>query len=368
MRLFVGTYTERLGFVDGKADGITSFRYDPDTGELGDRSDHPGVRNPSYLAVDASHRWLYSVNETTAFAPQPGDERSGGGVSSFAIVEDGRALQPLNSRHSEGVEPCHLAIDASGGWVAVANYRSGSLATFPRDDDGGLGPVADVVQHAGRSVRDDRQEGPHAHQVYVDSGDGRLLVPDLGLDRVLVYGLDTATGRLGRDDAQTVTLQSGAGPRHVAVHPDGSLLVLNELDSTIARVRRDGDGRSEPPTVSTLPETFSGHNQTAAIRISPDGRFVYASNRGHDSIARFAYDTTGGLSWRGTTSTQGTEPREFTLSPDGRFLLAANQNSDTIVVFSVDTDTGDLHATGPPTSVETPVCLVFVDQPVGDGR
>lgn len=352
MRVYAGTYTS------GASEGIYLLELDAGTGALTLRGVAAAMENPSYLALHPALPVLYAVGEAGAEAT--GD---GGVVRAFAVAPDTGLLQDLGAQSTRGAAPCHVAVAPSGKHVAVANYMGGSVALFPVAEQGALGPAHAFVQHAGHSVNAQRQEAPHAHSVTF-AGSGRyLLAADLGIDQVLVYRYDAEAGTLAPNAPPFAALPAGAGPRHVAVHPSGKFVyVVNELDSSVAVFGFDADqGRLSPlQQISTLPQDFKGSSTTAAIRVHPSGKTLYASNRGHDSIAVFRIDPeTGLLTARGQTPTGGKTPRDFNLDPEGRYLLAANQDSDSIVVFRVAPETGALSPVGAPVAVPMPVCVVF---------
>jgi 6-phosphogluconolactonase len=350
MWLYVGTYTDK------GAKGIYIYCLDQATGGLKAAGLVTGVRNPSFLAIGPQQRCLYAVQETAEFEGQPG-----GGVSAFAIDRATGALTRLNSQRSHGVAPCHLTVDRTGQYVLVANYGSGSVSVLPIVPDGALGEATDVVQHHGSSVDPARQEGPHAHSVTLGPDNRYAFVADLGLDRVMSYRLDLAQGKLEPNDPPWVEVHAGAGPRHMAFHPSyRHAYVIHELDSTLSVFAYDRarGALKEVQNVSTLPGDFNGQSYCADVHVEPAGRFVYGSNRGHDSIALFAIDAqTGQVTPAGHQSTQGQTPRNFAIDPSGRWLLAANQDSDTVVVFRIDAQTGQLAPTGHVTRVPAPVCL-----------
>ena len=350
--VFVGTYTEHVG---SESKGIYVYRMDPSSGELFLERAVEGIPNPSYLDFHQDLNVLYAVNELRDFAGE-----KGGGVSALSIDSGTRAL--LNQQPSHGTDPCHISVEQTGRFALVANYSSGSVAMFPIQADGHLGPATDIVQHSGSSVHPERQAGPHAHCILPDPTNRFAIVVDLGLDKFLVYKMDLERGRLNQH-AQ-VDVQAGAGPRHLIFHPNGQFAYLvNELNATLIGYRYDsGTGSFEElQTVPALPDDFTGENLCAAIKISPDGRFLYASNRGHDSIVCFLIDQdTGMLTYRSHTSTGGREPRDFAIDPSGHFLLAANQKSHTIITFKIDAESGDLTRTGHEVEISMPVCLKFV--------
>jgi 6-phosphogluconolactonase len=353
-RLLVGTYTEKLPHVDGKAAGILGAPYDGDT--IDGSAVLAEVRNPSWLAVSADGRFVYAVVETVEFEGQPG-----GGVAAFARDQDTGALTELNTRPSAGVEPAHVAVDPSGAYVLVANYRSGSVAVFAIEPDGSLGEMVDHRQHEGSSAHPKRQTGPHAHQVLFDPVTGHAIVPDLGMDSVLFYDFG-ADGKLTELLSSRFVAVPGAGPRHLAFHPDNEhLFLLNELDNTLVVLRRKGDTFVQEHVASTLPVGFDQHSQGSEIRVAASGRYVYTSNRGDlDSIAIFEFEAESStVTLRHIEPSLGAEPRDFVFSPDGTHLVVANQDSDNIVTFLID-ESGPTLTHVSTTEIPTPVCLVFV--------
>lgn len=282
-----------------------------------------------------------------------------GSVHAFVIRPDG-ALASVGSQPSGGEAPCHLAIDAGGRWLLAANYWSATVAVFPVDESGAIGPAAHIVRHAG-SGPTPRQRGPHPHCVRTGPDDRHALIADLGIDKVVVYGLDPESGRLDPNANGSASVPAGHGPRMLDFHPNGRVLyLLNELTSTIVALSYDSESGGLEPihTVSTLPDGWRGDSTAAHLVVHPGGRFLYASNRGHDSIAIFDMLADGRLSPIGHVQSGGRTPRAFALSPDGRFLLAANQHSGTVVTFSIDPGTGRIAEAG---RFELPwcVCLTF---------
>jgi 6-phosphogluconolactonase len=355
--VYVGTYTRIGPDPRGRAEGIYVYRLDAGTGELSLLSLADGVPNPSFLAIHPNRSTLYAVNEVTQLDGQPS-----GAVSAFAIDQDSGSLTFLNRQPSHGTDPCHVSV-GSGGSVLVANYTSGSIAVLPVESDGRLGPATDTRQHSGSGPNPNRQDGPHAHFILPDPTNRYVLVADLGLDKVLVYRLDPASGALTEHDPPAVALPPGSGPRHLAFHPSAPYVyVINELASTISSCAWDADSGTLQliDTISTLPNGFDGRNSCAEVLVAPSGRFVYGSNRGHDSIAIFSVDPADGtLSPVGHISTGGANPRNFTIDPSGAFLLVANQDTDTIVTFRIDSESGALSATGHVASVPSPVCVLI---------
>jgi 6-phosphogluconolactonase len=287
-----------------------------------------------------------------------------GAVSAFKLDAKTGKLTLLSQQPSGGVGPCHLSLDSKGKWLFVANYGSGSVALLPILKDGSVGKPISTIQHTGSSVNPQRQTGPHAHHIVADPGNRCVLACDLGLDKVLIYRLDSKYAKLVPHDPPFASLAPGAGPRHLAFSPNGKFAyVINELNSTItvfAYESRPG-AMTGLQTVSTLPEDFSGNNSCAEIEVHASGKFVYGSNRGHDSIAVFAADRKSGkLTPVEHQSTQGKTPRHFAIDPTGRWLLAENQGSNSVVVFEIDPKMGSLRATGRTITVGSPVCAVFV--------
>jgi 6-phosphogluconolactonase len=359
--VFVGTYTEPILFgtgkiLEGKGKGIHVFTLDVSSGAVAPHGLVQGVPNPSYLGFAPSHRYLYCVNELKAFEGAPT-----GAVSSFALDPDTGELTYLNTKPSHGTDPCHLTVDQAGKYAIVANFMSGSVSVLPIQADGSLGDAVDVIQHQGSSVDPIRQSGPHAHAVTLDPTGRYAFVPDLGLDQVMAYSFDLDRGKLAPADEPYIQVAPGAGPRQLALHPGGEYgYLINELDSTVTAFQYDGDKGTlrELQTVSTLPEGFQGASTCAEVQVSPSGRFLYGSNRGHDSIVAYAIDPLEGtLSCIGHFGTQGRTPRHFSICPDGRFLLVANQDTDNIVVFRLDPGSGTLAETSHRVKVPTPVCI-----------
>jgi 6-phosphogluconolactonase len=351
--VYFGTYTGH------GSKGIYACRFRPSTGKLTPVELATETASPSFLAVDPTQRYLFAANET-------GDYRNAksGSVSSFAIDRATGKLTALNTVASRGADPCHLAVDSSGGHVLVANYTGGSVAVLPIKPGGMLGEASDVVQHLGSSINPERQHEPHAHDVVLPPGNRFAVVADLGLDKLLVYRLDIQRGKLTANDPPFGQVKPGTGPRHIAFHPNGRwAYVIGEMGNTITAFDWDGDKGSfhELQTVSTLPKGFTGENTTAEIAVHPKGRYLYGSNRGHDSIAVYAIDPAKGiLTMIEDVPTLGKEPRNFALDPTGAYLFAANQNSNTVVVFRVNPSNGRLTPSGEKVEVVSPVCVTFV--------
>lgn len=351
--VYVGTYTE-----PGRSEGIYVFRMDPGSGRLEPRQTVREVVNPSFLAFDPHERFLFAVNETKEYQ---GKEQ--GAVSSFAIDQQSGNLTFLSKQPTGGGDPCHLCTDPTGRYLFVANHEHGNVAVLPIGEDGRLGPMTDLRQHKG-SGPGPTQRGPHAHFVTTDPTGRFVMVVDKGIDKVMVYRLDAGSGELVPNDPPFGRLHPGAAPRHIAFHPNGRFAYVNgEADMTISAFGYDGGhgALEELHYLPTLPEGAPRERiSTAQIVVEPSGRYVYVSNRGHDTIAVFAIDqTTGRLSAVGHEPTGGRTPRNFNVDPSGAFLYAANQNSDTIVHFRIDRASGKLVPTGDTTPVGRPVCIIF---------
>lgn len=350
LRVYIGTYT------DGASQGIYMSRLDLATGELSPPELAAKAKNPSFLALGPRLDYLYAVSEVDDI-----DGKKTGGVSAFAI--DGRTgkLRALNQQPSGGVGPCHLAVDKTGKAVLVANYGGGSVASLPIGRDGRLGAPISTIRHEGKSVDPARQERPHAHSINLDAGNRFAFAADLGLDQVLVYRFDAASGKLSPHDPAFAPVAPGAGPRHFAFHPGGKYAyVINELQSTITAFSYDAEhGKlTEVQSIGTLPEGHREPSFTAEVVVHPSGKFVYGSNRGHDSIAIFQVDeSTGKLTAAGHRPTGGKTPRNFAIDPTGKYLLAENQASNSVHVFRIDGETGALTPTGQSIEAPSPVCI-----------
>ena len=354
---FVGTYT---GAKTGSR-GIYAFRMRageaarPVLDPLGLAAE---TDSPSFLVVDPARDLLFAVNETDQYQGQPT-----GSVSAYKIDRARGTLTLINRQPSSGKAPCHLTLDKERRHLLVANYSSGTVAVLPVAADGRLGPPK-VVQHTGSSVNRQRQEASHAHCTNFDPGYRFFFVCDLGIDKVMAYRLDEATGTLAPHDPPFASSRAGDGPRHMDFRPDGRFAyVLNELTSTVTTFAYDaGRGVLSPQqTISALPSSHTGSNSAAEIAVHPSGRFLYSSNRGHDSIAVFSIDPSNGqLSFVEAHPTGGRTPRHFALDPSGNLLFAANQNSGSVHVFAVDTQSGHLSPTGATLDVPSPVSIVFL--------
>ena len=352
--LYVGTYTKD----DSK--GIYAFRYETKSAESTSLGLAAETVNPSFLAASPDHRFLYAVNELTQY-----QGASSGAVTAFAINHATGKLSQLNEFASRGADPCYISFDKTGKYALVANYTGGSVAVFPVSQDGHLQAATAFVQHKGAGKNPERQEGPHAHWIETTPDNRFALVADLGLDEVLIYRFDQNSGALTPNTPPFAKVDPGAGPRHLAFHPNGKFVyAIDELASTITVFAFDSSNGSLQPfqSVSTLPADFRGTNDTAEIHVHSDGKFLFASNRGHDSIAVFSIDqTTGKLTMTGDFPTGGKTPRNFELDPGGTHLLVANQDTGNIVTFAIDQRSGRLTTTGHELKVPSPVSLRFVE-------
>ncbi len=350
MLVYIGTYTQ------GDSEGIYVYRLDISSGALEYVSVAAGVDNPSFLELHPQKPYLYAVNEISDFGGE-----SSGAITAFSIDEGTGALTLLNQQSTIGPGPCHLSVDATGKFALVANYGGGSVCMLPIQEDGTLGEATDFIQHEGSSVNPARQQGPHAHSIVIDPTNRYAFTPDLGLDKILIYKIDLTSGKLIPNDPPWVAVAPGGGPRHFDFHPDHKYAyVINEIGNTVTAFTYDETNGSlaEIQTIPTLPDDFEDTSHTADIHVSPSGKFLYGSNRGHDSIVIFAIDSeTGTLAYVDHESTQGETPRNFAIDPTGTFLFAENQGTDTIVTFRIDSDTGKLTATGHVADVPMPVCI-----------
>ena len=355
--ILFGTYTELEPHAEEpeRLKGIHVYRADDQYRLLESCQQVQASRNPSFLTLHPNGRFVYAVNEYESEASGSDGVRSGT-VSAFSFDAQTGSLEFLNSQSSQGLDPCHLCVDRTGRFVILANYSGGSVCVLPILEDGKLGNACDVVQHHGSG-----NSQPHPHTVMLDPSNRFLLVPDLGLDKLMVYEFNASTGTLEPGSEPVVVTAKGAGPRQLCLHPTGSFVYqINELNSTMTAYRFDHGALTELETVSSLPVGFEGHNTGADVQVTPNGRFLYGSNRGHDSIVIFAIGDAGTLELVGHQSTFGKNPRSFAISPNGEFLLVANQGSNTVVEFRIDHSTGTLTPTGIELEVPTPVCVHYV--------
>jgi 6-phosphogluconolactonase len=355
--VYVGTYTA------GTSKGIYNYHFDPKTGQLTPIGVAAEVVNPSFLVTDPQHRFLYAVTEMGQ-ARGPDAYKTNGSISSFSIDRKTGALTFLNKIDSGGGGPCHLVVDKTGKMLFVANYGSGSVASFAIKPDGSIGERTGFDQHTGSSVDPARQKGPHAHAVVLSPDNRFLFVPDLGTDQIKIYRVDAAKGTFTPNDPPFATVKAGYGPRHFTFGRGAKFAyAVCEMGSSVAVFSYDPVKGSLTPvqTISNLPSDFKGVNNSAEIEVDRSGRFLYASNRGNDSITVFAIDSVKGtLTKVQIVPTQGNMPRNFALDPTGKYLVAANQKSNNVVVFAIDAKDGQLKSAGQTLDISSPVDILFV--------
>lgn len=360
--VFVGTYTRKEGHVDGKAKGIYVLKFEESTGSLSLLDTVESLPNPSYVTIHPNGKYLYAANELA-----DGSADVVGRVSSYSIDPVNRSYQALSNVSAVGDAPCHLVVLPNQEAVVVANYVDGNVALLPLNNEGGLEEAAATAKHEGTGPNEGRQAGPHAHMVYPFPGQkDAFLAVDLGIDQVIHYQWNTEKQEL--NELARTAITPGAGPRHLDFHPTANhLYVLNELNHTVEvfEYKNVGAAFERKQIISTLSEDSQGVSYPAAIKAHPNGKFLYASNRGsteeENSIAVFRIDEQSGeLSFQKVVHTGGNFPRDFEISPSGNYVLAANQNSGNIVVFKVDLETGDLLETGTNFALPTPVSLKFL--------
>ncbi len=341
--VYAGTYTRKNSV------GIYVFRFNEEDGSLESVADPVPCSNPSFLAVHPGGKSIYAANEDDA-----------GGVTAYGIAEGG-VLAKLNEQPSHGADPCHLMCDATGRFLIVANYTSGTVSVYPTQNDGRLGEASERIQHEGSSILP-RQTGPHAHSVNIDAQNRFAYLADLGMDQVVIYEMDLEQGRLR--PAGRLDTASGAGPRHFHFHPNGrNAYLINEIGCTLSALAYDASSGAleEINTLSTLPGEVEEGFSTADVHVHPNGRFVYGSNRGHNTIACYSIDqTTGAIEFVERTDVEPV-PRNFAIDPTGNFLLSAGSNSGKTTSFRIDGDTGSLTPTGAVADIPECVCLIFVE-------
>lgn len=353
--MFVGTYTR-----GGGSKGIYVYRMDSESGGMTQVQVEEGISNPSFVTVHPNQKYLYSIAEVAESSGVPG-----GAIVAYEIDRSSGKLNRINQQSTGGPGPCHVSIDATGKFAVVANYGGGSVCMLPLNEDGSVGPSSHFIQHyGGTKVNPSRQDKAHAHSANLSPDNRFALINDLGLDQIRVYEMDLDEGKLKFNEDSSVDSVPGAGPRHFDYHPNGRwAYAINELGCTVTAYKFDAaSGKlTEINTLSTLPEGYEGENTTADIHVSPDGRFVYGSNRGHNTLAIFRInESNGSIKFIGDQSTGGKTPRNFAIHPDGKYLYAANQDSDSIIQFEVDLTTGELTPIGREIRCPMPVCLKFM--------
>ena len=344
--LLIGTYTT------GKSEGIYVYKFNVKTGEFTQESVAKGLKNPGFLTISPDAKHVYSVGEI----------EGGGAVYSFDFDKKTGILTQLNTQSARGDNPCHLDIDKTGKWVIVGNYSSGSLSVLPVEADGSLGKVTQTIQHQGRGLNESRQEKPHVHSINIAPNNVDIFVPDLGIDKIMTYSLDAKTGKLSDGNPAFTKVKDGSGPRHFTLHPNGKFAyVIQELSGEVTAFGYKNGALTAIQSISTLPKDYKGGFSCADIHISPDGKFLYGSNRTIDNLVIYSIDPkTGQLTYVTHQSVLGKKPRNFVIDPTGNFVLVANQDSDNIVIFKRDALKGILTPTGKEIAVPNPVCLKMV--------
>jgi 6-phosphogluconolactonase len=340
-------------FAAGEKGGIHAYQLDLKTGALKEVHRTAGVENPFFLALSPDHKYLYSIHGKT-FGGKEHEQ-----VAAFALAGRTGKMKLLNRQSARGSAACYLEVDATGHTVLVANYSTGSVAALPVHKDGSLGKASSFIQHAGSSVDPARQEGPHAHCIVASPDNKFAYAADLGLDQVLCYRLEPATGKLTSTAKPFARTPAGAGPRHLTFHPNGKhLYVINELANSVTLFDYDGKFGvlSRKQTISTLPKDFKGKSYCADVKVTPDGRFLYGTNRGHDSIAAYRIGAGGELTLIGIQPSLGKGPQNLAITPDGKLLLCANMPGNNVAVFRID-ETGGLKSAGKPHAVTSPSCI-----------
>jgi 6-phosphogluconolactonase len=351
--MYVGTYTGT------GSEGIYAYRFNPANGEVTRIGLVAKTDNPSFLAIDSKGKFLYAVNELDSF-----QNESSGAVSVFSINKETAALELIQQIPSLGAAPCHVTLDKSERFLLVANYNGGNAVVFPVESDGKLGAHTALIQNVGSSVNAARQTSPHAHFIQTTPDNRHVMIADLGIDQIVVNQFDAGTGAVTSVQPGNTMLTPGAGPRHVAFSPSGNFMyVLNELTSTINvfELNVENGSTKELQSLSALPPNFSGANTTAEITIDATGKFLYASNRGDNSIGMYSIDAVSGtltaVEW---VPSGGKDPRHFIIDPTGKWLIAANQNSDNLVIFQIDQQQGQLIKKSEAAGINSPVCVKFL--------
>ncbi len=342
-------------FVPGDEGAIHAFELNSDTGKLKALQQTNDVSSPFFLVVSDDGKFLYSIDTEKFGGPEPND------VAAFQISGRSGKLERLNKQSAKGTASCYLDIDASGKCVVVANYSTGSVAAFPVSTNGGLNPNASFMQHAGSSVDPKRQKSPNAHSIEISPDNRFALAADLGIDKIMIYRLDAATAKLSpNSDQPFARLPPRSGPRHLTFHPNGErVYVINELKNSVTHFDYETTtGRlTERKTISTLPDDFTGTSYCADLKITPNGKFLYGTNRGHDSLAMYRIEGDGSLELLGIEPSLGKGPQNLLITPDGNWLICANMPGNNLVVFRIDQKTGKLSAHGDPVEVKMPSCI-----------
>lgn len=346
-------------FASGDDAGIHAFTFDTQKGALKPLHRTADIRNPFFLAISPDKRFLYAI-DAEQFG-EPGDEF----VAAYAIEGRTGRLKRLNRQTARGTASCYLDVDATGKSLLVANYSSGSVAALPVKGDGSLSEAVSFVQHSGSSVHPGRQKGPYAHSIVVSPDNRFALAADLGIDRILVYRLEASTAMLTPHPSRPfASLPPGSGPRHLAFHPNGRhLYAINELKNTVTHFQYSAESATltERKTLSTLPAEFTDTSYCADLKITPNGRFLYGTNRGHDSIAIYRIGEDGALERFQIEPSLGKGPQNLLITPDGRWLLCANMPGNNVIVFRIDPQTGAIQPVGSPVTMPMPSCIRWFD-------
>ena len=346
-------------FVPGEDGAIQAYHFDSESGALTATERNGGISSPFFMALSPDQQFLYAIDAEKFGGPENGK------VAAFAIEDERGKLRSLNRQSSRGTASCYLDIDSTGKTVLVANYSSGNVASLPVDDDGSLGEPAAFFQHEGSSVNAKRQKGPNAHSIVVSPDNRFAYAADLGIDQILCYRLDAAGGKIAKNaDHPSTALAPGSGPRHLRCHPKGKPLdAINELLNTVTRFdyAADSGQLTEKQTIATLPEDFDGTSHTADVKITPDGKYLYGSNRGHDSIAVYAIAGDGQLSLIEIVPSLGKGPQNLAITADGKWLLCANMPGNNVAVFAIDPASGSLTPGGDPIESKMPACIMLVE-------
>jgi len=344
-------------FAPGEKGAIHAFKLNPETGKLTQVERTSDMENPFFLAVSPDNRFLYSIHAPGKFGGKDNEY-----VAAYELEGRTGKLKPLNQQSSLGTASCYLDIDQSGKAVVVANYSTGNLASLPVKADGSLGEAATFIQHEGSSVNPKRQKEAHAHCSVISPDQKFVFAADLGIDKILAYELDPQTAKLSPAKQPFVRTIPGAGPRHLTFHPNGkAMYVINELKNSITKFDYDPETGflTEGQTISTIPEDFTGITHCADLKFTPDGRFLYGTNRGHDSLAAYSVDKNGDLSLIEITPSLGKGPQNLAITADGKFLLCANMPGNNVIVFAIDQKTGKLTPVGEPISIPSPSCIMI---------
>lgn len=344
--LLVGTYTAKT------SEGVYCYKFNAKTGDFEYASTAKGLKNPSFLTVSPNKKMVYTVGEYDKV----------GAVNALKVNDKTGELTFVNTQPAGGGASCHITTDKTGKWILVGNYTGGDLSILPINADGSVGVLKQTIQHKGSSVNKDRQTAPHVHSVNIAANNRDVFVPDLGLDKIMTYSLDAKTGALTAGNPAFTAVEAGAGPRHFCFHPNNKFAYsIQELNSSVNVYDYKNGALTEKQMISTLPDSYTGQKWCADIHISADGKFLYASNRGHQSLTIYSVDPqTGKLTWVDNTSVLGKTPRNFTIDPTGNFVLVANQDTDNIVIFKRDKTTGKITPTGKEITVSMPVCLQWL--------